>query len=168
MVTNIKYQLNTIIYTIVISASTVTKNISICIYLISLMLYQREVLDYHHIFTKPRSNVRALLNYIRYMERSIKYVERISSIFLGTYILLKGRRLWRIHFEKEREFKYGKKTWWLQSIELWCTVFSQFLEWLENYYPILYAHAAKVILSNRVSDAETHTQIQSLFLFHYQ
>ena len=93
MVTNIKYQLNTIIYTIVISVSTVTKNISICIFLISLMLYQRGVLDYHHNFTKPRPNVRALLNYIRYMERSVKYVERISSFFVGTYILLKGRRL---------------------------------------------------------------------------
>ena len=132
MVTNIKYQLNTIIYIIVISASTVTKNISICIFLFSLMLYQRGVLDYHHNFTKPRPNVRALLNYIRYMERSVKYVERISGIFVGTYILLKGRRLWRILFAKEREFKYGEKNWWLQSRELRCTVFSQFLEWLEN------------------------------------
>ena len=132
MVTNTKYQLNTIIYTIVISVSTVTKNISICIFLISLMLYQRGVLDYHHNFTKPRPNVRALLNYIRYMERSVKYVKRICGIFVGTYILLKGRRLWRILFAKEREFKYGEKNWWLQSRELRCTVFSQFLEWLEN------------------------------------
>lgn len=132
MVTNTKYQLNTIIYTIVISVSTVTKNISICIFLISLMLYQRGVLDYHHNFTKPRPNVRALLNYIRYMERSVKYVKRISGIFVGTYILLKGKRLWRILFAKEREFKYGEKNWWLQSRELRCTVFSQFLEWLEN------------------------------------
>ena len=132
MVTNTKYQLNTIIYTIVISVSTVTKNISICIFLISLMLYQRGVLDYHHNFTKPRPNVRALLNYIRYMERSVKYVKRISGIFVGTYILLKGRRLWSILFAKEREFKYGEKNWWLQSRELRCTVFSQFLEWLEN------------------------------------
>ena len=132
MVTNTKYQLNTIIYTIVISVSTVTKNISICIFLISLMLYQRGVLDYHHNFTKPRPNVRALLNYIRYMERSVKYVKRISGIFVGTYILLEGRRLWRILFAKEREFKYGEKNWWLQSRELRCTVFSQFLEWLEN------------------------------------